>query len=238
MDNLYNKLIPIKCTLCGNISGTVICDQCTKELRTIYDVTCIICGKNSIFGTTHIFCMKKTSPDFVFSIYKYGGMIRECIRKAKYKQKEFMALKYITQYGARECINSGFSISSNSLLIPIPLNKYSYKDRGFNQAEIIAKQLASSFTVKMLTNVLIRTKNTKKQFAKNRADRFANLSNAFKVVNVEKLRDRKIILVDDITTSGATFIEATQQLKLCGASSVGCIALAKKDLDKLDKHQK
>lgn len=238
MNKLYNTIIPIKCSLCGNEYGKVVCTNCTNELRIIHDTKCIICDKHSIFGSTHISCMTKTSPDFVFSIYKYGGLIRECIRNAKYNRKEFMALKYITRHGVEECINNGFEINKDAVLIPVPLNRYAYKDRGFNQAEIVAKQISTICSIKMLTDILIRTKNTKKQFAKNRSARFENVSNAFKIRNIEKIKNKKIILVDDITTSGATFIEATKQLKSNNILVVGCIALAKKELNKLDKHQK
>lgn len=101
------------------------------------------------------------------------------------------------------------------LIIPIPLSKKRLRERGFNQAEAIAKHLAEldPRLFRLETNNLIRVKNTPTQVSvKNRTDRLNNLKGAFNVTNRKILRGRTIILLDDVATTGATLEEATKAI--------------------------
>ncbi len=106
----------------------------------------------------------------------------------------------------------------------------SYKNRGFNQSEEIAKKILSQSilnnSAKLLKNILIKTRQTPIQHSLPRVQRLTNLKKSMKVKDTHLVRNRDIVVVDDITTTGATFIEATRALKEAGARRVLCIAIA------------
>ncbi|MBI3632662.1 MAG: ComF family protein [Candidatus Vogelbacteria bacterium] len=116
------------------------------------------------------------------------------------------------------------------LLVPVPLSKERQKERGFNQAEVIAKailgyDLGNSFELE--NSVLIKTRHTKSQVeTRNKTDRLHNLKGAFTINNPEKIKDRIIILLDDVTTTGATIEECSRVLKRAKPRKIIKLALA------------
>lgn len=123
-----------------------------------------------------------------------------------------------------------FSDFKNPILVPIPSSKNRLKERGYNQCELIAEELArvdcgKNFTV--FKNILEKIKDSPSQTSvKNRAERLKNLKGCFAVGNPEKIKDANIILVDDVITTGATMSEAKKTLLGAGARQVICFALA------------
>ena len=123
-----------------------------------------------------------------------------------------------------------FSDFKNPILAPIPSSKKRLKERGYNQCEMIAKELAridggKNFTIS--NNILEKVKDSPSQTSvKNRAERLQNLKGCFAAGNPEKIRDANIILVDDVITTGATMSEAKKVLQNAGARQVMCFALA------------
>tara|TARA_Y100000031_G_scaffold150898_2_gene191127 strand:- start:45246 stop:45656 length:411 start_codon:yes stop_codon:yes gene_type:complete len=114
------------------------------------------------------------------------------------------------------------------LVIPIPLSKKRLRKRGFNQAELLAREFTmrdTSFTLS--TNVLYKIKDTRSQTTlKNRTERMANVIDSFEARNAEKIKDKNIILIDDIYTTGATLNEARRILINAGARMVLCCTIA------------
>ncbi len=229
MENLLNILFPPTCMFCSAV-GKVFCLECLQKCTLIYSTECIICGEPTLFGQTHYHCSSLYTPKSTFSLFEYEHYTRECIRRAKYSTKEFMALKELTIYGITQAQQLGYKLSPKTLLIPIPLNKFRQKDRGFNQAEIIAKQFSRRFGVRMTTKVLRRTKNTKRQVSKTRFERFANVADAFEVYPKIYIAGKTLVLVDDVLTTGATLLEATKTLYKAGAGEVHCVTLSKRPL--------
>lgn len=118
-------------------------------------------------------------------------------------------------------------IFSNAIIVPIPLGKKRYNERGFNQAELIARTLAKSLAIPLSSNFLVRTRETKAQSEiRDREERAQNVQACF-VIQEEIDPKTTIILVDDVTTSGSTFHEAAQVLKSAGAKKIFALAVAK-----------
>jgi ComF family protein len=115
------------------------------------------------------------------------------------------------------------------LVVPIPLSRSKASQRGFNQAELIASEVARYFCLKKEKSILIRTKDTKSQFGLTRVQRYKNLSHSFDVPKhmVTRTKNSSILLVDDICTSGATFKSASEALYGAGVKKVRCFSLAK-----------
>ncbi len=110
-------------------------------------------------------------------------------------------------------------------VIAVPLSQRKSKERGFNQAGLIAQAVAEEFSLDYQDPVLTRKKNTKAQHKKTREERFENLKNAFACTG--DLEGSTVLVVDDICTTGATFLESARALYEAGAQEVRCFSLAK-----------
>jgi len=203
-------------------------------------VKCPICEKPAIDGATHPKCQTPYAIDGLTSFFRYDGVIKKAIKKIKYR--------YITDI-VSELINvipdSSFSIFQKlrtmnqelrtMYLIPVPLHPSRYRNRGFNQAEVIAQALSKRLHIPIKTNVLIRTKNTIPQVdMKDRKKRLANMKDVFAIkkqrISNYELRtmnhECSMILVDDVFTTGATLRSAASVLKHSGVKFVWGITLA------------
>lgn len=117
---------------------------------------------------------------------------------------------------------------STPLLIPIPVSAKRFRERGFNQAELLANQISIVMgTIPVVSDVLTKHKETSKQATvKNKMDRMNNVIGCFSVKNKEKIKNRNIILIDDVTTTGATLAEARTTLLQAGARQVVAVTVA------------
>jgi len=116
---------------------------------------------------------------------------------------------------------------SDFVLIPVPLEKKKLKWRGFNQAEEIGKELSEFLNIEILNNVLIKTKETLPQVELSDEERKENIKGAFSCQHPELVRERKVLLVDDIYTTGSTMAECARVLKKSGAKEVIGIVIAR-----------
>ena len=99
--------------------------------------------------------------------------------------------------------------------------------RGYNQTQLIAKEIAKNIDIKLCDDVLVKSKNTIAQSKLNKNKRKQNIKNAFKVLNLEKIQGKNILLFDDIFTTGSTVNECSKILKKAGAKTVGVLTIAK-----------
>ncbi|MCX6785781.1 MAG: phosphoribosyltransferase family protein [Candidatus Komeilibacteria bacterium] len=118
-------------------------------------------------------------------------------------------------------------IMDNPIIMPVPLNKKRLLERGFNQAELIAKIFAEQFNYLLLTEAVIRQKNTAHQLGLNQKERTRNIQGAFQINQPELIKDKIIILIDDVVTTGSTLQEIAKVLKEGGAKEVWGLAVAK-----------
>lgn len=119
---------------------------------------------------------------------------------------------------------------SDFLVLPLPLEKSRLRWRGFNQAEELAKNFCQDFNLEMRNDILFKIKKTKPQMELKGKERFENIKGAFEIKNPEEIRGRKILLIDDVYTTGATMEEAARILKNFGAKEVWGLVLAREEL--------
>ncbi len=144
--------------------------------------------------------------------------------QSKYSMRTFASLKALAKEAANIASKCDLDYK-NFIVTPIPLSKRRSKERGFNQAGLIAKEVAAVFSINFQDSILIRAKETIAQHEKTRQQRFTNMKNAFVVE--KDLNNQKILVVDDICTTGATLLEASNALYRAGAQEVCCFTLAK-----------
>ena len=169
---------------------------------------------------------RSNEPEFPFikSIYSYRDpVIRELIWQIKYKKNKH----------AIECasyaLNTQLSkINEKVTLIPVPISKKRRKERGYNQCELIIDELLSSNTNNLISkdfNLLIRSKDIDKQTFKNKKDRISNTKDIFQIIKMP-IDNSKIIIIDDVTTTGSTLKEAREALLKSGFMTVEALTVA------------
>jgi len=210
-NTILNILFPSRCLSC-NASGSYLCLKCLTS--------CTPCNRENL--------------DWIYSVYDYRDpVIKQAIHALKYKGKRSIATIFAEQMNDKILEDlSEFSVMQNfkhPLLVPIPLSRKRHRERGFNQSTLLCKTLQQlspkSFTLE--TNTLIKPKETTHQaHIKDRQKRLKNIIGSFSVQHPEKIKNRNIILIDDVTTTGATLTEAKKVLKNAGAKKIIAVTIA------------
>jgi competence protein ComFC len=215
MEKLLNLIFIPECLFCKSI-GSFFCKDCLSK--------CNLINQSILFLPSRTKCL---------FAYEYDGNIRECIRNAKYRNKHFASLKVLTRKVCeifKPKILEKIDIK-NCIIIPIPVSQTKLKKRGFNQAELIAQIFSKELHIPYDTTILKRVKDTSAQYTNSKKERFENMKGAFGVEHQKLLQGKTILLVDDVCTTGATFIEAADTLKTYEIKDIFCVSLARKSLN-------
>ena len=231
---LLDFLFPKYCVNCKKL-GSYLCDNCFAYLSFEVNEICLICKKASIDGLTHPYCLSKYSIDGAFSAINYKGVAKKLVYQFKYKPyltdlKIVLSELFYEALIQKERFNAIIHppAGRSPILVPIPLHHSKLKSRGYNQAEILANELASKLELRT-QNLLERIKDTKSQVGLEKEERQKNIKDAFKVSNqrLEVISQKSFLLVDDVLTTGSTLLEAAKVLKRNGAKKVWGITLAR-----------
>lgn len=204
-------------------AGRYLCKFCITQIPGNAKAICIVCSQPSKDGFTHSSCKTEYTPDRLLCAFPYQNpIISDMIITGKYYfiPEVFAILGAMTA----DCLmQQYFDDVSEFVICAIPLHAQRLKWRGFNQSEIAARIVAQGFNTPY-SNLLKRVKNTKTQKDLNAQARKLNMHRAF---TCPKQVPAKIILVDDVATTGQTFLEAAAILKQSGAKTVWCLSIAK-----------
>lgn len=219
MDWLY----PPVCAGCG-AQGFRFCPKCISNVESQKGDFCLSC--NSSFSLPQVDCpvCKGKSKNGVIcaSWGLYKDQLRIAIQNLKYQDDiglgEFFADNLIAILEQRKW--------NFDLVIPVPLSRQRGKERGYNQSALLSHQIAAYFHVQHSHTALYRIKETKTQYSLNASDRFLNVKDAFSG-NPAKLNGRRVLIVDDIITTGATVLECNEAVLNAGAISCYGISIAK-----------
>ncbi len=230
MENLLKYLFPPKCVFCGS-EGEIFCSTCLAECSLLPTQYCLVCDLPSESGYTHKRCAERTkilSPARLLCVYSYLGKVRDCIKFSKYGAKQFLSLRQLCREAAG-VYSEMWGVPTTDLCLPIPSSPKKLSSRGFNQANMIAEEFSEKFHLSLNKTLLIRARNTEAQHTQNREGRRENVKGSFAVTNPSVIKGKKILLVDDISTTGATFLESSKVLYEAGAAEVRCFALSKRE---------
>lgn len=217
-------IFPPLCLHCQRLLETSerhLCESCWNEIPKITPL-------NPLFIATHNKLITSQTVSELYSVYIFE------------KDRPFQALVHSMKYEGRTSIGLrlgetlGKLLQDNhvqaDLLIPIPLHRVKLRERGFNQAERIAKGVSQKTGIPIDANLVHRTKNTQTQTLLSIEKRKKNMDEAFTLhpAKTEMVRGRICILVDDVVTTGSTIISCARELVKAGASNVivGSAALA------------
>ena len=227
-DFLLDLFFPPFCINCGR-EKSYLCEDC-KSLLSILEHRYCLCKKPTRLlkkGKCKR-CRPKKLNGLYFALPFQNLLAKKLILQFKYPPY----LKDLSSTLASLIINH-FQLLDNrpdfsgSILIPVPLDKKRLKRRGFNQAEEIAKILSEFLEIPLINDALIKIKETLPQVELSEKDREENIKGVFLVKNSHKTKNQKILLVDDVYTTGATMEECARVLKIAGAKEVWGIVVAR-----------
>jgi ComF family protein len=155
-----------------------------------------------------------------YFLFAEGGKVQHLLHQIKYKGQQQLG-QYL---GA--CVGRSFSPADYDVIIPMPLHPSRLKERGYNQAACIAKGMSSESGIPFSESHLLRTKQVASLIGLNRAERYASLEEVFEVKSPEELDGKRIVLVDDTLTTGATFLAAGAKIKAASTGKLSFLALA------------
>lgn len=214
-----------RCNVCGKeiFNNSYFCDDCRLNLPYVTGFTCEHCGRMTIVPEKYCYTCKGrlTSIDQGFSVFDYKKPISKLIKKFKYDN-----CKYLGDYFAEElyylylkkCICA-------DVLVYVPTSKKTKRVREYNQSEILARRLSEMIQVPV-SDCIIKAKETKRQAKLGREERLKNLKGAFKIINRKEIKGKRVVIIDDVTTTGSTAEIIANILKKAGASWVGLLTIA------------
>lgn len=204
------------CELCGiEIFEGRFCRDCLKTLSFNNGVTCPVCGRRTVRPEVCLEC-KAEMPRYkkALSVLVYEGGALPLL----YKFKNGSA--YLKEYFADLLAPEIAQLPRPDGIVCVPMTAKSRRKRGYNQSELLAKSLAERLNLPYLKNAVIKTKNTPEQKELSRRERIKNLAECFKVADKDAIKDKIILLVDDVMTTGATIGEISKKLLAAGANAV------------------
>lgn len=217
------SVFPQRCVFCGKlIAGDIkICDSCRKSVSRIEGEICPKCGR----GKKDCDCRGRENYfDGIIAPYYYEGTVRKGIHRYKFgniaSNSEFFAAEML------KSINERYRDINFDFITEVPMTDKAIKKRGYNQSSLLCKEIASGGDITYNCNVLYKLYETKKQHTLNYYARKGNLTGVYDVKNPDSVKDKTILLVDDISTTGETLNECSKMLWLYDAKAVYCVTIA------------
>ncbi len=227
-----NVVFPPRCFLCAQMIGDAgqICTDCWQDLRFITSPQCHTCGHPFEFslgeGALCGGCIQEPPPyDMARSVLCYDDASRKLVTRFKFGDMLHPAealASWMTRAG-KECLQDA------DYIVPVPLHRLRLIKRRYNQAALLAKVIAKKSTVPLLVDAMQRTRHTTPQSGLSRRQRKINVRGAFSVtaLRLQQIQDKRIVLVDDVMTTGATLEACAKALKKAGAKEVRVLTLAR-----------
>lgn len=222
-ESALDLLFPARCVGCGR-EGYLFCSSCRSKLQYLPSPLCHRCGLPLRDGNMCLDCENAAADiDGIRSLYPYDGVVRRAIIQLKYENVKALAAplaQLMWEYMEAQHLPV-------DLLMPVPLHPRRMRHRGYNQSELLARELGRLASLPVVDGSIVRKRNTAPQ-AKTASveDRRRNVSDAF-ACRDKRGAGRRIAVIDDVCTSGATLKACATALKSAGAASVWGLTLAR-----------
>jgi ComF family protein len=231
LDLVYpNFCLACKNKIVLNKEQNLLCANCLDKIEKNLPPFCSACGRHldteAIAKDTCKSCRNtKFYFDRAFSPYVYTGIIKQLIHEFKYAGRDYLG-KYLGSLMNAFIRDYNLPIKYLDYIIPVPLHKSRLREREFNQAQVLSREVAEEFNKRILTDALIRNKPAKTQTGLVFKERWQNIKDSFLVVKADLIKDSNVLLIDDVLTTAATSNEAAKCLKGAGAKTVILLTLA------------
>lgn len=201
------------CGICGKLNQNFLCQKCNNTL------------KNQAKFNVENFQKKEKYFKELLYIFKYEGIIRKTILKYKFQEGSYLYKTFVNFI----LKNQKFFefIKSYDTIVPVSISKKRYKERGYNQSYLIAKEISKKTKLELQNRCIIKSKNVIEQSKLNKEEREKNIKGVYEIIDKENLQNKRIILVDDIYTTGNTVNECCRILQKAQPKSISVIVIAK-----------
>lgn len=201
-DNILNLIFPARCEVCKKENKESMCPQCFSRIKFM----------KPYLG--------------IHSVSVYEGVLRTAIHRFKFKKRKRLSQPLgvlLVNY-----LGNGQTVKMDEIdvIVPVPLHKKRLRERGFNQVELLGESISKYYEVPTIA-ALERTRDTDLQFGLPREQRFKNVRAAFKISDSKAVYNKRVLLLDDIYTTGATIAECSIVLKRGGAKRVEILTLSR-----------
>ena len=206
INSALDYFFPPICGMCGEINENYICNNCYENIKKIKK--CVINEYNNRNFSKHLY------------IFRYEGIIRNKIIEYKFEDKGYL-YKMFAKIILSDKKTCNF-IKKYDVIIPVPISKKRKKKRGYNQSE-----LAQKLNQDIWTDIIIKKKDNKPQSELNKLERIKNVEDIYEINKPIEVKNKKVLLLDDIYTTGSTVNEIARKLKQNQTQEIGVITLAK-----------
>lgn len=221
-NNLIDALFPPHCGGC-RANGSLWCADCQSKLAFIHEPMCAKCGEPN---TPSRLCSKcRQHPlkiEFIRSVVIFQGTVRDAIHRFKYERLSSLAGPFgdlFAQYWITNNLQADW-------IVPVPLHSARQRDRGYNQSALLAKRLSDRTYTPAIEPALKRIRITAVQMELDAAERRKNVAGAFECVD-QRIKAKRVCIIDDVCTTGATLDACAVALYQAGAASVFALTLAR-----------
>ena len=227
INGFIDLIYPPTCAMCGGSSSSEICSKCWGNLIPISERVCSKCGNPIISGEPCPFCLAMEFHfDKAISFYAYAEPLRDALLSFKYHAAERKG-KALAGLFAEGYEDSPVARMKFDIIVPVPLTSKKMHHRSYNQSEILAFGISDVSGIPVVPYALLKVKDNPSQTGFDLGERIENVFDSFKVADPLLVKGKKILLVDDIITTGATVSECARALKAAGAGRVIAISLAR-----------
>jgi competence protein ComFC len=229
---LASLLYPPVCTICtANLdAGEYLCAACEAKAPRVVPPFCAKCSEPFEGAITGAFtcanCAHRTIHfDAAVAAYRSRGIVRQIIHDFKYNRQIYLR-HLVARWLGTAMDDVRLRCRRFDIIVPVPLHPARKRERGFNQASLLAELLSAQISIQC-TPLLERVRYTTTQTALDRGERMENLHNAFRLRKNMNVQDLRVLLIDDVLTTGSTLSECARVLKHAGAISVHAATAAR-----------
>lgn len=203
------------CGICGKLDTNSLCKKCEKKLE-----------KLALWNCDNYENITSNFDEHLYIFY-YEGVIRKTILEYKFNDKSYLYKTFanFTKKNKKMCVQ----IKKYDIIMPVPISRKRNNIRGYNQSTLFARDLANEFKIQFIEKGLIKIKNNLPQSMLTKEERHENTKGVYKInsKNINIIKQKNILLVDDIFTTGSTVNECSRILKEYGVANVGILTIAK-----------
>ncbi len=219
---LLDLLFPPRCVGCGK-AGTWFCEECYAQIEFIQPPLCPRCGRPTIGGRLCFLCQRDPLRiDGIRAVAYFEGPLRKAIHRFKYDNLRDLAVplgRLLAVYLERDPLPA-------EVIVPVPLHPKRLRERGYNQSALLARRLGELTGLPLLEGSLLRVRETAPQVELSAQERKENVRDAFACVD-EQVAGKRVLLIDDVCTTGATLEACSIALAQRRPRSVWALTLAR-----------
>ena len=210
---LIDLIYPPVCGICDRICKKHLCKECEIDLKK-YEINEIENAKGD----------ESKYYDYQVKTFKYNGKVRSKIIDYKFNEKSYLYKTFVNfLLNNKKFFNI---IKSYDTIVPVPISRQRYKQRGYNQCELLGREIANIVDIQYENNCIFKQKNIIEQSKLNKEERIRNIQGAYYLKNGKKLKNKNVLVLDDIYTTGSTMESCAKALLAAGVQQVYGFALS------------